>query len=319
MHQPELVFVGVDVSKCTLSACIHASQSRRQLPNEQAAIVAWLATLPSTARLAMESTGRYHPRLARLAHASGRTVYVLSARDVYFYAKALGVRGKADRTDAQVIARYLAEHHGELRAWAPTGPVQQRLQQLLRCRAAVASKRSALGQVLREVPQLDASVRALWRQFDALLAEIDAQIVALLEQEDPQLGQRCHRLRAIPGIGLQGSAMLGALFSRLSFANVDALIVYSGLDPRPDDSGNRTGRCRLCKRGSPVFRRQMYLAAFSAARSKTWGPLYRSIKARGFKPTQALVILARKLLRVACAVWRTDMPFDPARVGAVRA
>jgi transposase len=316
MDQP--MFVGVDVSKRTLSICIHGSENRRDLPNEEAAIVAWLATLARTALIAVESTGRYHQRLVRLAHASGRRVYVLNARDVYFYAKALGARGKTDRTDARVIVRYLAEHHGALRAWMPAGAVQERLQQLLHCRAGVASKRSALVQMLRDVPGLEASIRALLRQFDKLLDEIDARVTALLE-EDPQLADRCRKLRTIPGIGLQGSAMLGALFSRLPFANSDALIAYSGLDPRPDDSGRRSGRRRLCKRGSALLRRQMYLAAFAACHSKMLGPLYRSIKARGFKPTQALVILARKLLRVAWALWRTEAPFDPAHIGPVQA
>jgi hypothetical protein len=43
--------------------------------------------------------------------------------------------------------------------------------------------------------------------------------------------------------------------------------------------------------------------------------LYRSIKAKGFKPTQALVILARKLLRVAWAVWKSGKAFDASLLG----
>ena len=61
----------------------------------------------------------------------------------------------------------------------------------------------------------------------------------------------------------------------------------------------------------------MYLAAFSAARSKALGPLYQAIKARGFKPTQALVILARKLLRVAFALWKSGKEFDASLVGTL--
>lgn len=60
----------------------------------------------------------------------------------------------------------------------------------------------------------------------------------------------------------------------------------------------------------------MHLAAFAASHRKALGPLYRSIKAMGFKPTQAVVMLARKLLRVAWAVWKTGEPFDPRLVGA---
>ena len=110
--------------------------------------------------------------------------------------------------------------------------------------------------------------------------------------------------------------MLAVLLSRVEFANADALVAYSGLDPRPNDSGAKAGRRQISKRGSPQLRRQLYLAAFSAAHSKALAPLYRSIKAKGFKPTQALVILARKLLRVAWAVWKTGKPFEPSLLGA---
>lgn len=313
--QAHQVFIGVDVAKATLSSCILGSPSPAAMSNDESSISQWLARLPSQAVIAVESTGRYHQLLVRLAYASGRHVFVLNARDVYFYAKALGARGKTDRTDAQIIARYLAEHHDSLKPWLPGTAVQQRLQELLRCRAGVATKRMSLRQVLRGVGELQVAVLPLEQQFDALLSYIDGQIAALVAA-DAQLSQGCAALRTITGIGAQGSAMLGALLSRVAFANADALVAYSGLDPRPNDSGAKTGRRRISKRGSPDLRRQLYLAAFSAAHSKALGPLYRSIKAKGFKPTQALVILARKLLRVAWAVWHSGKPFDPSLVGA---
>lgn len=317
MQQTEF-YVGVDVSKATLRCAVHGRAGGQELANEGNAIRAWLAGLPAQALIATESTGRYHQVLVQLAHASGRTAFVLNARDVFFYAKALGARGKTDRTDAQVIARYLAEHHRSLKPWVPASALQARLHELLRCRAAVANKRSALGQALRGVSELGSQAAVMDRHFDELLHEIDARVVELLEQ-DRQLGLRGAALRTITGIGLLGSALLGALFSRIPFSSADAVVAYSGLDPRPNDSGAKTGRRRVSKRGSPQLRRQMYLSAFAASHSKALGPLYRSIKARGFEPTQALVILARKLLRVAWAVWKSGQPFDPSLVGGANA
>ena len=310
MQQGQRIFVGVDVSKASLSVCLHGQSRHLELANEEPAVLEWLQTLQRHALIAVESTGRYHQLLVRLAHASGRRVFVLNAGDVYFYAKALGARGKSDRTDAQVIARYLAEHHESLREWEPAAQLQEQLIQLLRCRAGVASKRESLRQVLRAAPQVDST--RLEQQFDALLADIDARVVALIAR-DENLERKRAALQTITGIGPHGSALLSALFSRFLFANGDAVVAYSGLDPRPNDSGSKTGRRRLSKRGSPELRRQMYLAAFAASHSKALGPLYRSIKAKGFKPTEALVILARKLLRIAWAVWNSGKPFDPAR------
>jgi transposase len=308
-------FVGVDVSKSTLSSCIHGLGSQHNLANREAEIAAWLDALDPQAMIAVESTGRYHALLVRMAHASGRRVFVLNARDVFFYAKALGTRAKTDRKDARVIARYLAEHHGSLKPWTPASIEQERLHELLRCRSGVTNKRMSLRQVLRGVSELDEAVSQLEQRFDELLEQLDARIATLVKQ-DPLLSRKCAALRGITGIGPVGSALLGALLSRVPFANADALVAYSGLDPRPNDSGAKTGRRKISKRGSPELRRQLYLAAFGAAHSKAVGPLYRAIKGKGFKPTQALVILARKLLRVAWAIWKSEKPFDPSLLGA---
>jgi len=316
--QQTAFFVGVDVSKATLRCAVHGRAAGQELANEDGAIRAWLASLPAHTMIASESTGRYHQLLVQLAHASGRAAFVLNARDVFFYAKALGARGKTDRTDAQIIARYLAEHHRSLKPWVPASAVQTRLHELLRCRAAVANKRSALRQVLRGVDELGAQATLMDGRFDELLHEIDARVAQLLEQ-DQQLSLKCAALRSITGVGQLGSALLGALFSRIPFSNADAVVAYSGLDPRPNDSGAKTGRRRVSKRGSPQLRRQMYLSAFAASHSKALGPLYRSIKARGFAPTQALVILARKLLRVAWAVWKSGQAFNPSLLGGANA
>ena len=306
-------FFGVDVAKATLSWSSHGSPGRHDLSNDEASITAWLKTLPQDAAIAAESTGKYHLNLVRLAHLSGRRAYVLNARDVFFHARSLGVRGKTDRTDSRVIAGYLAQHHSELKSWTPPTPAQERVQGLLRCRAAVSAKRSSLRQALKEVDSLDTAVTELELKFDSLLQQIDDQVSSLLEQ-DKQLASKRTQLRTITGVGPQASALFVNLFSRVQFANVNALIAYTGLDPRPNDSGNKIGKRRLTKRGNPELRRQIYLCAFAASHSKALGPMYRSIKAKGFAPTEALVILGRKILRIMWAVWNSGKAFDPSLI-----
>lgn len=311
--QAQQVFIGVDVAKDSLVICIHGLAKPQVVANEERAIKAWLKTLGPQAVIAMESTGRYHQSLARLAHQAGLRVYVLNAKDVYFYAKALGARGKTDPGDAQVIARYIAEHHAALHAWSPGTAAQLRVQELLQRRARVAVHRASLRQVLSGLEELAPAVQQLEQQFEQLLRRIDCEVQALVASE-ARLSQGSALLQTISGIGPQSAALLAALLNRIEFANADALVAYSGLDPRPCDSGLRRGRRRLSKRGSPSLRRQLYLAALAATRSKALGPTYRAIRAKGFKSTPAVVILARKLLRIAWAVWKSGQPFDATRL-----
>lgn len=302
-------FVGIDVSKASLDCAVHGSSSHVRLANDETMISDWLGTLEVGTALAVESTGEHHEAVVRLAHQRGLVAYVLNARDVYFYAKALGTRGKTDRSDARVIARYLAEHPGELHPWTAGTAAQERIRQLLRRRAGVTGHRTAVRQLLRGVEGLHEQLEALEAAFGQLLQRIDSHVQGELAS-DAQLSSGSALLQTITGIGSQGSALLASLLARVHFANADALVAYSGLDPRANDSGQKTGTRRLSKRGAPELRRQMYLAAFAASHSKALGPLYRSIKAKGFKPTEALVILARKLLRVAWAIWKSEKPFD---------
>ena len=86
------------------------------------------------------------------------------------------------------------------------------------------------------------------------------------------------------------------------------------MDPRPKDSGNKVGKRRLTKQGNAEDRRLIYLAAQSAAKTKIFNPIYLALRAKGFATTEAIVIIARKLLRIAFAVWTTNQPFDPTKI-----
>lgn len=311
--QDSTLCIGVDVSKAELVIAMGSQRRPCSVANDPASIASWLRELPADALIAMESTGRYHGLLAHLASQAGFKVFVLNARDVFFYARALGTRAKTDGVDAGVIARYLSEHHARLHPWRPGNSLQQRLQDLLTRRAQVAVHRSALRQVFTGISTHGIEAVQLQEAFDALLGSIDDQVQALISS-DAQMARGCQRLCTITGIGPQTSALLSTLLSRFEFANADALVAYSGLDPRPNDSGTKHGRRRLSKKGPALLRRQMFLAGFAASHSKALKPLYQSIRAKGFATTEALVILGRKLLRVAFAVWKGTEVFDPTRL-----
>lgn len=311
--QASPLFIGVDVSKNELVIAM-AGQPLCCIPNNACSVRSWLSTVPAQALIAMESTGRYHGLLAQLSTQAGFKVYVLNARDVFFYAKGLGTRAKTDSIDAAVIARYLAEHHAQLHPWQPGSVAQQQLQELLKRRAQVVAHHSALIQSFMGIEVHGEAMSTLKKAFDALLRSIDTQVARLIDS-DVQMAQGYKRLQTITGIGPQTGALLTALLSRIAFANADALVAYSGLDPRPNDSGSKRGRRHLSKKGPALLRRQMYLAGLAATHSKVLKPQYQALRARGMASTEAIVIMGRKLLRVAFAVWKSGQAFDPTKVG----
>ena len=89
----------------------------------------WLAcprtpALPWSPRGATTNSWLIWPQHAAFA------VYVLNARDVYFYAKALGARAKSNAIDCVVNRRYVQEHHHSMRPWQPGTKLHQQLHNL---------------------------------------------------------------------------------------------------------------------------------------------------------------------------------------------
>lgn len=300
---------GVDVAKDELCVGPLGSKAVQRVSNDAASIDIWLRQLPKGSIVAMESTGRYHRLLAQLAYKAGMRVYVLNARNVHFYAKALGMRSKTDRVDTAVIAQYVAEHQDKLHPWRPEVALPGPVEELIRRRALVVTKRESLRQCLRECPEL----KEAWQRLDQALGDflrcIEAKIKTRIKT-DEKLCTAQRRIQTVIGFGPLGSALLAGLLDRIPFASSDALVAYSGWDPRPDDSGRKRGRRRLTKAGPAYMRRQWYMVGFTAARTKALKPVYLALRARGLATTEAAIALARKLLRAAYAVWKTGRPFD---------
>ena len=117
--------------------------------------------------------------------------------------------------------------------------------------------------------------------------------------------------RGVEGIGGLTAAALTMAFERGAFQSADAFIAFLGLDVRAKDSGTFTGRRKLTKQGDPEIRRLLHNAALAAARKGHWKQLYEQYQARGLRKTQALVILARKLARIAFALMKKREDYIP--------
>ena len=303
--------VGVDVAKDeVVVACAASSFAPQAVPNQRAALLKWLKRLPAGSRIGMEATGAYYETLADLAHAQGLQVFVLNPRDVRHYAIGIGRRGKTDRVDAGVIARYIAREHKDLHVHVPASPQQRTLDRLLKRRARLVAIGATVKQSLAGLSGVRREIDAIIDRIDALIAKIDTLVQSWLRQVPAQWRTYGH-LQSIVGIGPLAGAYLANTFARLPFANVNAFIAHTGLDPRPEDSGNKIGRRRLSKRGPAELRRLLFNCAMSAAKSKLWKPFYEQQRAKGLSSTAAIVILARKLARIAFAIFKQQTDFDP--------
>jgi transposase len=166
---------------------------------------------------------------------------------------------------------------------------------------------------MAHLPSLKTETNTTFKAIDSLLDAIDREIEQILaSQPDIQAQAKC--LRSVPGIGLLTGAALLNLFRRLPAVRADVVVAFTGLDPRPCDSGQKRGKRHLSKRGPSELRRLLFNAAMSAAKTKHWRPYSERERTKGLPTTAALVAIARRLVRVAFALFKKQIHFNPDRI-----
>jgi transposase len=310
----KLLNIGVDVAKdAVVVGCDEQGSTVHSIPNNRTALMAWLASLPSRSRIGMEATGCYHELLADLAHEHGHTVFVLNPKDTRHYAQAVGLRAKTDRVDALLIARLIAHEYTRLHPYHPATCAQRQLGRLLRRRAQLVKLKGALKQSMKGMTGLARDTNMLVERMDALVAKLEQRMDALIATM-PGTREDRRNLETISGVGTVVSAALIEPLVRVPFRSSDAFVAFAGLDPRSRDSGRKVGKRRLSKRGPAELRRLLFNAAMAASRTDVWKPVYEHYRAHGLPTTAALVIIARKIARIAWSIHRHHTRFDPLRL-----
>ena len=306
--------VGIDVAKDTVVvACAEQGFPVHQIRNQRAALRTWLKSLPPGSRLGLESTGTYHELLADLAHAHRHTVFLLNPMETRHYAKAMGARAKTDRVDATLLARLVAQEHRTLRPYTPPTSTQRQLDRLIRRRAKLVRLKGMFKLTMSHLSGFAPDVKAVVRKLDALLAKLDATM-ATLATRSPGHREAQPRVETIVGVGPLVGISLTNTLERVPFRNADAFVAFTGLDPRAKDSGQKSGRRRLSKRGPAELRRLLFTAAMSAVRTTVWKPIYENYRTRGWSTTATLIIIARKIARAAWSIHRYQTTFNPDRL-----
>ena len=229
--------IGADVAKDTIVvACSEGSFPAREIASQRTAALAFLKSLPAGSRIGVESTGTYHELFADAAHQLGFLIFVLNPKDTRHYAKAVGLRGKTDRVDAELIARMIAHEHTKLHPWFPPTSQQREIDRLIKRRATLISLREAVAMSLHELNGFAADLKVLRTRFNQPIARIDLRVKALIEAS-PERQQNFTRLCTITGVGpVIGTALVNTL-ERVPVKSADAFVAFTGLDPRPDDLG----------------------------------------------------------------------------------
>ena len=294
--QPMKNYLGIDVAKAHLDLFEDGHSTR--LPNEENAISQWLKTRAPEAVPVCEASGGCEALLIALAHAAGRPIIQVNARQVRDFARARNRLAKTDRIDAQVIADFARTF--QPKPLSLPDPLQQRLSGLVKHRTHLLTEitqNQNFALTLTDKKQLrvvSATVAFLQKQVHALQG-----LLAALVKDSPQISAKVQRLQQVQGIGALTSTSLVALMPELGTLSDHEAAALAGVAPFNRDSGQFRGKLRIAGGRSQV-RSVLYMSALVASRyNPVLKPLYLRLLAAGKAKKLALTVLMRKLVILA--------------------
>jgi len=147
--------------------------------------------------------------------------------------------------------------------------------------------------------------------------EIEAQINALIESGiSKELDAPIENLKSIPGVADKTiAAILGECGDLRRFSSAKALIGYLGLYPTQYQSGNSLSVGRLAKRGIPIAKHALYMAAVSSVlHNDELRKIFRDKVSAGKSKKEALIIISKKLATIMYSIFKYNTPYNAKRV-----
>jgi len=304
--------IGIDVGKTEMVACVRRSDGVAEpaisFPNTTLGTKQFMrklsaAAVPPVSPVLLEGTGPFHWATARLMRDAGWNVRIVNPLMTRQMIRASIRKRKTDKVDASHLAflasqgagypfveteqmardKAMVRHYWRLRKlWVRTALREQYLMEFHGMRSTLGSR------IKRESER--------WRSM---------ALAALAKGNDLRY------LDSIPGVSPMIAATILAELRPLDrFKTTAQIIAYAGLDPKVIQSGGKPAHYgKLSKRGSPILRHALYFAAFGAFSRPPFKRYYESYRDRGLAHTEAICILARKILRISAALLKGRTEF----------
>jgi transposase len=163
------------------------------------------------------------------------------------------------------------------------------------------------------------AIRLQMRLTLSSLRSVESQLSAVEKTQTEALCQVAYaeQLLTIPEIGsVTVATILGETGDLRQYRSAEALIKLAGLNLYSLSSGTFHGRTRITKRGRPLLRRIIYLAALRMGKhGRPLAEFHDRLLERLAKP-QIAVACSRKVLRMMFAIVRDGSVYQPDRLAA---
>jgi transposase len=323
-------FIGVDVSKSKLDVCMlditdTTKSCHFEVKNDKKEISRFLKAMmqkqkvnSSSVIFCLEHTGVYAmPVCCVLAQLNLDYVLVPAAH----IQKSVGMqRGKNDKADAKVIARFVHLHHQELTLHQLPEEKLAKMKTLLSHRERLMKARKMF-QVARGEMEgyMDKSLckevcqdsNALVKNLNKRISKVDKQILNII-LADEKLKQTFELIISVPGVGSQVAFNLIVCTQCFTaFETYRQLSCYAGIAPFEYSSGSSIkGRTRVSHLANKKMKSLLSMAALSAVQSDVELRRYYERKTgEGKNPMLVLNAVRNKIISRVFATVSRGTPF----------
>lgn len=211
---------------------------------------------------------------------------------------------KTDELDCQYIAEYACRYVDKLSFWRPRDDILEQVKVLLTTRQHAVNRKKVSSVLAKQAHQ------TLIEQIAKQIKAIDQEIRRLIDS-DPTFKQTLLLLLSVPGIGLPLAAHL--LIHMQTTLDPKTLAAFIGICPIQHESGSSVFSTPTSRHyGPPVLRKLLYLAACSVrTHQKQFQRYFFRKVAEGKHKKLVLNNIQNKILKIACAVVRSQQPYIP--------
>lgn len=267
------------------------------------------------AHITLEATNVYWQDVSEYLYKKNDfIVSVVNPLQTASYAKCRMQRGKTDKMDALLLARYGKNEQPE--PWKPLNEASSQLLKLVRQCEHLKDCKQVEQTRLRTADKLvNSSIKTMINTLNKQIISMQKKIKNHIKAND-ELYTGFKLLKTIPGIGDNTAAwLLAVLDNGERFGRGKQAACYAGLTPRPWQSGSSVkGRSCISKVGPSELRKILYMPAVvvSYGRHKNYQSFVNRLESKGKKKMEVIVAVMRKLITIAQAVLRTRAPYDKA-------
>jgi len=321
--------LGIDVDKKSLKVCMmHSTLSGMKIKGSRTftnntsgfqLLLEWADKKSSSASFSavMEATGVYHEHLAYFLNSRQIEVHVVLASMSKYYIRSLGHRSKTDQLDAKGLAQMGCER--QLAVWAPAPKSIIELRSLTRQVEALQEQKTMISNQFEAFSHAQVVHKSVIQSNRAILLALEKQIANLkktIEQiikNDAELTAKYQLFSTLKGVGMMVFAVvISETNGFLAFTNQKQLTSYAGYDVVENQSGQRSGKTKISKKGNTHIRRILHLAAWTAVSHQVspFHQLYQRVFERTNIKSKAYVAVQRKLLMMIYTLWKKNEAFD---------